>query len=92
MSSTEVGALATSKPVNVHARRAEFWGGVKATFPLVVGPLALSKSAEQLLDKGVDTKWVWLMTQLANFELVVATIMVIYVSYRFIKHPWSIKH
>ncbi|MEL0628870.1 TDT family transporter [Psychromonas aquatilis] len=61
------------------------------TFPLVVGPLALSKSAEQLLQEGVDTKWVWLMTQLANFELVVATAMVIYVSFRFIRHPWSIK-
>ena len=37
MSSSEVGALTTSEPVDIHSRRAEFWDGVKATFPLVVG-------------------------------------------------------
>jgi len=61
------------------------------TFPLVVGAIALFKSAHQLLQEGIDIKWVSLITQLANIELIVATAMVIYVSFRFMKHLWLVK-
>ena len=62
------------------------------TFPLVVGAIALFKSAQLLLQEGVDMKWVSLMIQLANIELIIATAMVIYVSFSFIKHLCLIKN
>ena len=37
MSRTDVGALAGSTALDTHSRRAEFWQGINATFPLVVG-------------------------------------------------------
>jgi tellurite resistance protein TehA-like permease len=61
------------------------------TFPLVVGAIALFKSREVLLKEGIETHWISLITQLANIELIVATLMVIYVTFRYLKHFLSAK-
>lgn len=58
------------------------------TFPLVVGAIALFKTSQFLLKEGVDIKWVTLTTQLANIELLIASMMVLYVSFRYIQKFW----
>jgi len=62
------------------------------TFPLVVGAIALYKSTQLLLKEGVETQWISFISQLANIELIIATVMVIYVSFRFIKHYYPTQH
>lgn len=48
------------------------------TFPLVVNAIALFKINSLFLQEGGNTPW----TQLANIQLAIATVMVIYVTYR----------
>lgn len=56
------------------------------TFPLVVGAIALFKMSQFLLKEGVDAKWITLMTQLAYIELAIASLMVVYVMFRYIQN------
>ena len=55
------------------------------TFPLVVSAIALIKTSHYILKQGVDNEWYMLITQLANIELIIASTMVCYVIFRFIK-------
>lgn len=61
------------------------------TFPLVVGAIALFKTSQFLLKEGVDMQLVELTVQLANIELIIATLMVIYVSLRYLLHFFPVK-
>jgi len=54
------------------------------TFPLVVGAIALFKTNQYLMNEGVDVPWVYLIEPLAYIELIVASIMVAYVSLRYL--------
>ncbi len=53
------------------------------TFPLVVGATALFKTSQFLLEDGFNMQVVVIIEQLAYLELVIATLMVIYVSMRY---------
>lgn len=57
------------------------------TFPLVVSAMALFKSNPLLLQEGSNIPW----GQLANIELYIATIMVTYVTYRYLNYFQNIK-
>lgn len=57
-------------------------------FPLVVSAIALFKSHPFLLQKGSGIPWI----QLANIELIIATVMVVYVTYRYLKYFQSTKN
>ncbi|WP_087018720.1 TDT family transporter [Thaumasiovibrio subtropicus] len=56
------------------------------TFPLVIGATALYKLAEWLCQSGVADHYRDRVILLANIELAVATVMVVYVSYRYLSH------
>ena len=56
------------------------------TFPLVVGAMALFKTSHFLLQEGADMQLVNVVAQLANIELIIATLMVFYVAIRYILH------
>ncbi|MGL1955752.1 MAG: TDT family transporter [Colwellia sp.] len=62
------------------------------TFPLVVSAIALFKTSQLFLKEGIDMQWVSLTTQLANLELIIATVMVIYVTFRYLKNYWPSKY
>lgn len=57
------------------------------TFPLVVSAIALFKSDTFLLQEGSHIPWV----QLATIELILATAMVVYVTYGYLKYFRTIK-
>ena len=61
------------------------------TFPLVVGAIALFKTSQFLLKDGFNLQLVELTVQLANIELIIATLMVIYVSLRYMLHFLPVK-
>jgi tellurite resistance protein TehA-like permease len=56
------------------------------TFPLVIGAIALFKSSQFLLKEGFPMPLVAFIEQLANIELIIATLIVLYVSFRFVLH------
>ena len=56
------------------------------TFPLVIGATALFKTTDALLENGFNTQVVQIIERLANVELMIATLMVGYVSLRYIVH------
>ncbi len=62
------------------------------TFPMVIGASALFKTAEWMVSIGIPSHYVAQLTFLANVELIVSTLVVIYVSIhfrRFISLEWS---
>jgi exfoliative toxin A/B len=61
------------------------------TFPLVVGAIALFKTSNFLLKEGFDIKLVEITMQLANIELIIATLMVGYVSFRYTLYFYRLK-
>ncbi|MGB5445251.1 MAG: TDT family transporter [Psychromonas sp.] len=62
------------------------------TFPLVVGAIALFKTSNFLLKEDFDIKLVEITLQLANIELIIATMMVGYVSYRYVLYFCQLKN
>ena len=56
------------------------------TFPLVIGATAMFKTSQYLFNNGYDAQWVELVEFIAYAELMVATVMVIYVSGRYLIH------
>lgn len=60
------------------------------TFPLVVGAIALFKTNQYLINEGGDVPWFYLINPLAYIELIVASIMVAYVSLRYVLRYSSI--
>jgi exfoliative toxin A/B len=61
------------------------------TFPLVVGAIALFKTSDFLLKEGFDIKLVEITMQLANIELMIATMMVGYVSFCYTLYFYRLK-
>ena len=58
------------------------------TFPLVAGAIALFRTSQFLLREGVDPKWVTLTMQLGYIELTIASLMLVYVTFRYIQAFW----
>lgn len=56
------------------------------TFPVVIGATAIAKTAVYLEGLGMSTEVVLSLHYIANFELVVASAIVSYVSFRYLKH------
>ena len=56
------------------------------TFPLVVGAIALFKTNQFLFDNHFPVFWITIITHLAHIELMIASIMVCYVSLRYLMH------
>ena len=61
------------------------------TFPLVIGATAMFKTAQYLFDNDYSAALVELVQFIAYVELIVATMMVIYVSLRYLMHFKAIK-
>lgn len=61
------------------------------TFPLVVGATALFKTSQFLLAEGFNMKLADIVEQLAYLELLIATVMVIYVSMRYVGYFLTFK-
>ena len=62
------------------------------TFPLVVGAIALFRTRQFLFSEGVDSQLVQLTGLVANIELMIATLMVFYVIFRYLRYFSSINN
>ncbi|RXJ72541.1 C4-dicarboxylate ABC transporter [Veronia nyctiphanis] len=55
------------------------------TFPMVIGATALYKVAGWAAERGMETAYVEQLTMLANIELIIATCVVVYVAFRYVR-------
>lgn len=55
------------------------------TFPVVIGSTALFKLANWMKDMGINTQYINQIEWLASIELMVATVIVLYVSFRYVR-------